>query len=190
MRATFVFVLVVVATLACAQGGAEPSRVDAIMDVAFNWMDRQVDIWYEDGDYPRDVQLLRMQNALRPSDYGIADTLGYMLENVERMDEALAVYVGFRKANAAQADGPFPEANFYFQQKLYAKVPALLEPSLALKPHANSFRVLAHSYERLNLLSDSERVWKAYLALAPGDDPARKNLARVQQKLKSAPTGS
>jgi len=107
-----------------------------------------------------------------------------MQENVEHWAEALATYVKFKNLNAGHPDAPYPEAQFYFIKKLYAKVIPLLEPTIALLPHANTFRVLAQSYERLGLLEDAKRVWTKYLSASPDDAAAKNNLNRVLKKLK------
>lgn len=179
---------IVIAALAAASFGFQPkkkqdARQDLIWDSAHNRFVDQLDYWWDDGDFPRAIQLLRMMTDVQPSDYEIATDLGWMLENVEQYDDALAVYVKFRKDNPNIADAPFPEANFYYKQKLYAKVPPLLEGSLAKKPHPNSWRILGHSYEKMGMLADSKRVWTSYLKLFPNDDPARNNLRRVNGKL-------
>ncbi len=161
------------------------TRQDAIWDVAHNRFVDQLDYWFEDGDFPRCVQLLRIMADLDPHDYNVVTDLGWMLENIEMDDEALAVYVRFRKDNPKSADASFPEANYYFGQKLYAKVPALLEGTLAMKPHANSFRILAHAYEKMGQLSDCKRIWTTYLKVNPADETAKVNLRRVEGKLGS-----
>lgn len=175
---------------ACALAGGQTKRKDPrsdlIWDSAHNRFVDQLDYWWDDGDFPRCVQLLRMMAELTPDDYEIATDLGWMLENVEQMDAALAVYVKFRKDNPDVGDAPFPEANFYYKQRLFAKVPPLLERTLVLKPHPNSWRILAHSYEKMGMLSDSRRVWTTYLRQYPNDEPAKNNLRRVEGKLGKA----
>ena len=77
--------------------------------------------------------------------------LGWMLENIEEWTQAEGTYKQFMKENPADPDASYPLANYYFMKKQYEKVPALLEPAIkmARKPHPNSFRRLAHAYERM-----------------------------------------
>lgn len=187
MRAFLALALVAVAGSAVAKGGVPPwrqeQRSQAIWYSAHNRFVDQLDYWFEDGDYPRCIQLLRVLNDIEPDNYDIATDLGYMLESTEEPDAALAVYVRFRKENRTNPDGAFPEANFYFKTKSFAKVPPLLEPTLSQKPHPNSYRLLGHSYEKLGLLADSKRVWTQYLAVNPSDEAAKNNLRRVNDKI-------
>jgi len=161
----------------------DPKRMDAIWSAAAERIDRQNDVWFDIGDFPRVIQTLRISTGLFPTDYDYATSLGWMLENVQRWDDALAVYISYRKANPQDPDGAFPEANFYYMKKIYAKVPPLLEPSIKAKPHPNSYRILAHSYEKLKMFAESKRVWEALIART-GDLTAKKNLERVEKKLK------
>lgn len=161
----------------------DSKRMNSIWSAANDRFSRQTDAWFEDGDFPRVVQLLRMHYELDPSDIEIATNLGWMLENIELNEEALAVYIGLRTKNPKDPDAAFPEANFYFLKKAYAKVPPILEPTMKNKPHPNSFRVLAHSYERMKMYADSKRIWEHYLTVDPRDEAAKVNLARVNKKL-------
>jgi tetratricopeptide (TPR) repeat protein len=162
------------------------SRVDAIWNHAVDRINGQTDIWFDDGDFPRVINLCRIMYALYPSDFEIATNLGWMLENIEKYDEALAVYVKFRTENPKDPDAAWPEANFYYMRRAFQKIPAILEPSIkmAVKPHANNYRTLAHAYERMNQLQDSKRVWQAMLLVYPKDLPAKNNLERVEKKLR------
>lgn len=175
------------ATLALVGTTQNPSagRINTIKEALAYRLALQTDIWFDDGDYPRVIQLLRMQAQMEPKDYEVVSNLGFLLESTDANDEALATYVWYKKLNPGTADGPYLEADFYFRKKAYIKVPPLLEPSLVYRPHANSYRELAHSYERLNLLADSKRVWNAYLATNPNDGTAKRNLERVLKKLGS-----
>lgn len=162
----------------------QDARMSAIWDAAHNRMGETMDVWFESGDYPRCIQLLRVMYASDRKDYETATNLGWLLESTDAYDEALAVYVQYRRENPGDPDGPFPEAHFYFKRKAYTKVTALLEPSIRMKPHSNSFRILAHSYERMGLLSDSARVWNEYLEVQPNDMAAKNNLRRVEGKIR------
>lgn len=181
--ATILGIVLTGAALASPPPWRSDERQQSIWNAAHNRFVDQLDYWFEDGDYPRCIQLLRVLSDLEPENYHLATDLGYLLESIEEHDEALAVYVRLRKDNPKDPDATFPEANFYFKKKIYAKVPALLEPSIMMKPHANSFRILGHSYERMGLLMEAKRVWTAYLAANPNDDPARNNLRRINDKI-------
>ena len=161
-------------------------RMDVIRNAMSGRIMVQTVVWFETGDFPKSIQAMRGDHAIRPADYEVATNLGWMLENTLAWDEALATYVRFRKSNPDNPDAAYPEANFYFMKKTYLEIPPLLEPSLhfAQAPHPNSFRVLAHAYDRLGLLSDSKRVWEMLLKLDPPDRAAKVNLSRVERKIK------
>ncbi len=159
-------------------------RVNQIWEMADSRASQIMDIWFKDGEFPKCIQILKFRAEIFPDNYEIYTDLGWMQENTEHYDEALATYVRFKKQNAQNPDAPYPEAQFYFIKKLYAKVPPLLEPTLDAKPHPDSFRILAHSYERMGLLEDSKRIWTKYLSINPNDDAAKNNLTRVEKKMR------
>jgi tetratricopeptide (TPR) repeat protein len=182
--------LALLAAMCSANGGkkklTQAERLNVIWDAALARVNMQTDAWFEDGEFPRCIQLLRFQNILEPSDYETATNLGWLLESTEQNHEALATYIRYAKQNPTDPDRFYPEANFYYMKKAYAKVPALMEPTLTFKgSHANCFRILAHSYERMGMLKDSKRVWELYLKRVPTDDAAKNNLKRVEDKLKN-----
>lgn len=162
---------------------ADQARLKRIMDLADVRLSTQADTWFTDGDYPRAVSILRYRAALDPKNYEIHTDLGWMLENIERWSEALAVYIKFRKANPSDPDAGLPEANFYYLKKAYAKVPPLMEEAIKKQPHPNAFRILAGSYERMGLLEDAKRVWDRYIGLHPNDAQAKVNRERVIKKI-------
>jgi tetratricopeptide (TPR) repeat protein len=164
---------------------ASPSnaRIQTIYTAADARMAAQCDFWFEDGDYPKAVQLLRFRFDLHPHDYEIATDLGWMHENVEEPDRALQVYQAYRKKNPQDPDAALPEAEYCMRKKMYDRIPALLQPAIPRNPHPNVYRTLAHAYERLGKLKESEAVWVAYLKRYPDDGAAKNNLARVRNKL-------
>lgn len=179
------FGILALSLAAFASAGPSPDRVAAIWSYAQNRIDRQVDVWFDAGDFPATIQMLKVSSELNPHDYDIVTNLGWMQENVQQYDAAAATYEMYRKNNPQDADNSLPLAQYYFMKKKYDKVPALLEPSMKVKghPHPNVFRILAISYERLGKLSDAQRVLKHYIAVAPTDGQAKLNLARVERKL-------
>lgn len=161
----------------------QASRVSQIWAATEERLTRQNDYWFDKGEFPRAVQLLKFHYEIDKKNGEIATNLGWMLENIEQKDAALAIYIDYRKQNPGNPDAAWPEANFYFRGRAYAKVPPLLEPTLKKRPHPNSYRTLAHSYDRLNMLSDSKRVWELLVAHHPQDSAAKVNLQRVLKKL-------
>ena len=178
--------LVALGAIAGAQT-PDPHRMSALWQAANERMTLQSDAWFKVGDYPRIVEGLKYMHELDPTDYETMTSLGWMLENVDRSDEALALYIDYRTRFPKIEDAEFPEANFYFQRKLYSKVPPLVEPRIAAKESGPfSIRTLAHAYERMNLLADSKRTWLEFLAIKADDGAAKHNLDRVTKKLQAA----
>jgi tetratricopeptide (TPR) repeat protein len=181
MKRIFIVLTLIVSA---ASFGQTPNRVDAILDVAYNRMTDQTESWFKVGDYPRICEVLRYMNQIWPDDYESATNLGFMLGNTERYGEELATYMTYRGNNPKVADAPLPEAEFYFRTRTYARIPPILEPAVTKKPHPNMYRILAHAYERLNLFSDSKRIWDLYINAVPTDLGAVKNRERVTLKLR------
>lgn len=182
-RSFGILFVVCLSPLSLAQQKKPSARVEAVFAAIENRMYRQSDYWWDDGDFNRCVNLLRFMFRMFPGEYEIATDLGWMLENIERYDEALKTYQDFRSLNPGDAEAAFPEANYYFAKKQYDKVWPILAPTLAKKPHPNSFRICAHSYERTGRLKESKAVWELLLKQVPDDGPAKVNLKRVTDKI-------
>ncbi len=182
--------LVAASAFAASSKGPDSQRMQQIWRHVEDRMTDQTDIWFGIGDYLASINTLRFENKEDPADYEFATNLGWMLENVENYDQALVVYIHYRKDNAGLPDAPFPEANFYFSRRAYAKVPPLLQASINQKPHPNSYRLLAHAYEKLGLLPDALKVWKQLVADHPEDDAAKANLKKTEGRLASQKTTS
>ncbi len=170
---------------ATAFGGQKPSkqRVDAIWEAVDDRVTRQIDVWFDDGDFPKAIQTLSFEANYAPHDYEAVTNLGWMFENVEDWDRAMATYRTYLKNNPQDVDAALPIGQYYYNKKDYAKVPPILESTLSRHPHPNVYRILAHCYEKLNKLNDAKRVWLAYIALHPTDLTAKVNLKRIERKL-------
>jgi cytochrome c-type biogenesis protein CcmH/NrfG len=185
MRFAIVSIFLLSATLSLAQ--SPQARVNAIWDVAANRMITQQNAWFEDGDFPACVNILRIESEKYPADYEIWTNLGWMQENIQDWTGALATYEKYRKLNPTLPDRSLPEATFYFMRKDYKPIPALLEPVIKEKCHPNNYRVLAWSYERLKDYPAAVRVWKTYIDTGLPDLTAKRNLARDEKKAMAAP---
>lgn len=181
MRGVATFIIVGLVAIGSAK--LPDSRVGKIWDIANDRFLNQQDLWFQDGDFLANIQLLKIQAERWPSNYDVWTNLGWMQENVEEWDQALATYVRYRRSNPQDPDASLPEAFYYSRKKLYTKVPELLEPAIKRNCHPNNFRLLAQAYEKQKMYSDSVRVWKLYLQRAPSDAAAQHNLARVEKKL-------
>ncbi|MEA2552719.1 MAG: hypothetical protein QOJ65_895, partial [Fimbriimonadaceae bacterium] len=128
-------VAVVSSANADTQQLTEQQRLDSIWYGATERMSQQVDAWYGSGDYLRCIQLLKLETAIFPYDFDNTDLLGWFQESTDDEPGAIATYIAFRANNPNDPDGPYMEAAYYFRKRLYAKVPPLLEPIVAQKPH-------------------------------------------------------
>ncbi|RYG34407.1 tetratricopeptide repeat protein [bacterium] len=183
---------ILVAFLAIGSSAAtdpDPKRLDAIWDASYNRINSQLDVWFDDGDFPRAITLLKSQRELWPKDYEVATNLGWMQENIQMYGEALNTYQRYRLENPEDPDRALPEAQLYFSSAQFKRDPsgydkaiALLEPNVGSPAHPNVYRILANAYERTKRFEDSARVWKIYLGKNPNDPAAKNNLARVEKK--------
>jgi tetratricopeptide (TPR) repeat protein len=161
---------------------AAPSRMAVILDSISSRMSRQHDIWFDLGEFPKDIQLLRMEAELEPSDYDTWTSLGWMQENILLYPDAEATYQRYRTLNPHDPDRSLPIAEYWFRKRNFTEAIKQIEGDLGRKVHPNAFRIVANSYDRLKKYPDSIRVWNAYLKRAPNDLSAKANLNRVEKK--------
>lgn len=176
------------AGIALAGGKQESKAADEIWRYADSRMQVQGDHWFKDGDFPRVTQLLRMRYEADPENYERMSDLGFMLKSMKMHDEELAIYVEYRvRMVAKDPDAAFPEANFYFERKLFAKVPPVLEPTMNRGPHRNSWTLLARAYEKQGLTKQAIATWKRLLVKLPNDPVALANIERIEAQTGKKP---
>ncbi len=169
-----------------AQQNPEDRQTAAILFSARERMSQQNEAWFHDGEYLAVIQNQTILVTLDPHDEETFSNLQWMYGNVEKYDWEWSIGKLFAIQNPTYSDAPYYEAQFLFLHHAYAKIPALLEPTLSRQPppDANIFRFLAHSYDRLGYVEDCVRVWDAMLKLHPNDGPAKANRAKAAAKLK------
>ena len=160
-------------------------RISEIWDHVDNRLVTQSDVWFERGEFPMCISMLRVQYAYSPNDQDVMSSLGWMLENVEQIDDARGVYIDFSKNNPDNADAIFSLGFSYYNKKDFDNTIKFLEPSLTKNPSPNTYRILAKAYEKKGKFSDAVRVWEVELKRFPGEPTAIANIKRVKAKMGS-----
>ncbi len=174
-----------VATLASTAFAWGQTVADDIVRATRARVEAENDVAFQDGQFPTVIQGLRVSCELEPSDGDAWSNLVWMLGNVEDHGGAWAIAARFHRLNSTNPDSSYLLAEWLFRRRAFGQVPALLEPAVAATPppHPNSFRYLAHAYDRLGFFEDSVRVWELLIKLNPDDAPAKANRDRVRAKL-------
>ena len=170
--------------LLATQTGSAPvqDRVDEIWTHVDNHIIRQMDFWFDDGEFPATVELLKVQVAYESS-YENVTNLGWMLENIDRYDLVPPVYLKYQKDHPEDPDACYPLGWHYYLLRNWQKVIEVLEPSLKRNPTPNTYRTLAKSYEREKKYQDAIRIWEMQLKRWPDDIPCKANIERVKKKM-------
>ncbi len=158
-------------------------RINEIWGHVDTRINNQADIWYELGEFPSCVSLLRVQSGYQPHSYDICTNLGWMLENIELPMEAIDVYVDFANRHPNWGDAMFPAGNAYYNLKDYPNAIKYLGASLSKNPTQNTYRVLARAYERSGKLQDAIRTWELELKRFPKELTPIANIKRVKAKI-------
>ena len=160
---------------------ADKARLDEIWNHIDNRIVIQSDIWYELGEFPSCAAILRVQTAYSPDNYDVCTSLGWMLENIDRGDEALTVYREFSDRHPNVGDAVFALGNAYFARKDYKNAIKYLEPSLAKNPSENNYRILAKAYEKDGKPKEAIRIWELELKAYPKELTPIANIKRVKK---------
>ncbi len=168
-----------------SEGVASQARLNEIWDHIDNRFITQSDVWFELGEFPSCVALLKVQTGYSPDDYEMMTNLGWMLENIEQYDEARAVYLDFGTRHPKIGDAMYALGFSYFNRKEYQNAIKVLEPTLIHNPSPNTYRILARSYELISKPLDAIRIWELELKKYPNELSAIANIKRVKLKLAS-----
>lgn len=160
----------------------ETGRLGEIFSGYQDRMSDQIDNDFEEGDFPRIINLLKVQADIDRQGYETWTDLIWMLGNVELYDEQIATARQFREFNPTSSDAWYPEAEIYFIKRSSLKVIPIMEEALKLpgKHHPNSYRILALSWNRLGFKSEAIRIWETMLKAYPNDERARVQLERLK----------
>jgi tetratricopeptide (TPR) repeat protein len=140
------------------------------------------DYYWHEGRYEDQVAICRLVRSLDPG-YAEAYSSGaWLLENLGRDDEALALY---REGARAVPNDWHPHHDlgyFYYQHKRYPEAIESLKKAVALGPPAYVWHMLAHSYDRSGDREQAIATWRRCLKLYPDDGAAQANLRRLEER--------
>jgi tetratricopeptide (TPR) repeat protein len=168
-----------------SEGTATAARLNEIWDHIDNRFIKQSDLWFERGEFPSCVALLKVQSAYTPDDFEIVTNLGWMLENIDRYPESRDIYLDFGNRHPMIGDAMYPLGLSFFSKKEYQNAINVLEPTLAKNVGPNTYRTLARAYEMLKKPNDAIRIWELELKKFPGELSATANIKRVKLKMAS-----
>lgn len=151
------------------------------MEEAIDTVWTHADYYWHEGRYEDHVAICRFMMRADPSFAEAYSSGGWLLENLGRKDEALAVYLEGVRAVPNDWRPLHDLGYFYFQQKRYPEAIETLEKAVGLQPPAFVWHVLAHSYEKAGDKARSIATWRRCLELHPSDGAAGHNLRRLEE---------
>jgi tetratricopeptide (TPR) repeat protein len=162
--------------------------MDRILISSVNRTGMQKDYLFDDGDFPRVINILRWQCDMLPTGYELWTDLIWMYGNVEDRENQLGTAIEFRTLNPKWAEAWYPEAEIHYLRRNFIRVIPLLETSTSLgSAHENNYRLLAQAWRRLGFTREAIRVWEKMLEAYPNDVRARAQLDRAKAELAAPP---
>jgi tetratricopeptide (TPR) repeat protein len=155
--------------------------VDAVLNGAIDQVWTHADYYWHEGRYEDHVSICRFMMRADPSFTESYSSGGWLLENLGRNDEALAVYRAAARAVPTNWRPLHDLGYFYYQQKRYPEAIETLEKAVGLSPPAFVWHILAHSYEKSGDRTRSIATWRRCLKLFPEDGAAGHNLRRLEE---------
>ncbi len=159
-------------------------RAGQIYDMYDNEIALRADRYYHDGQYHEVISLLTIRLGANPRDGSINSDLVFYLRSTGRFDLAITQSLRFRSTNPVDEVGVETEADIYRYQKLWDRIPPILEPFLPTTRSIGIFVMLMKSYEEMGLINEAIRVVETRLQRSPDDRSALVNLNRLKEKLK------
>lgn len=159
-------------------------RAEQIYDLYRDQIGERADRYYHNGEYWNVISMLQLLLGIEPADNQANADLVFYLRSVGRYDLALTQAIRFKQENPADKLAAETEAEIYHVERLWDRIPRLLEPHLETTRSRRVFVLLMRSYEEMGLIKEAIRVVEARLESFPDDGAAKSNLNRLNEKLK------
>lgn len=145
------------------------NRTDAILEEFEAQIYRRIGQHWHAGEFVECLSLYRILHGMHPDDAEISSMVVRMLGNLKRYQEELVEAISFRRAHPNDPVAATTEALLYSVQRLYERIPPLLEPIIDKSQTLDNFVMLARAYEKLGLFAESLRIWETRLRKFPDD---------------------
>ncbi len=160
-----------------------PNRVSQIVDLYESELVIKIDQAFHDGRYGDCLDALYSQLSLFPTDSEVQGQIVFMWRNVEMEEKAICEATRFRTSNPENPMIAFNEGNLYQLNKLYSRIPPILEPCFKNATSVQPVLLLAEAYEKLGLISEALRVCRYLRERFPNDPSGRRQLQRLENKM-------
>jgi hypothetical protein len=146
-------------------------------------MDLLIDKYFHEGNYEKVAELLKVYAKHHPDDPDLSSNLAWMLFNIGKEDQSIRVGLRFVREKPKSEVGKLQLAQQFFDRKLYARVPGILEPIISTTKSLRAFIMLGRSYEMLDMLNSALRVHEARVRMFPDDLTAKRQVAKVKEMI-------
>ncbi|HOJ22846.1 MAG TPA: tetratricopeptide repeat protein [Armatimonadota bacterium] len=181
-----------IATLVCTPVVTRPAHAapadpeataTAVLDQVVDGLWERSDHFFHHGDYETTTRINRLVVRMDPHFVEGLNTLAWLLrQGLNRPQEALALHHRAIRDNPERWEAFFDLGMFHFDRKDYPLAAHYFRRSVELEAPAAKQHMLAHTYEKMGRTADALRAWRAIVEKFPDDQPARRNLERLEKE--------
>jgi len=154
--------------------------IQAIYDRVLEDLEVRNDRHWHNGEFAAHVRISRLMAELCPTCEDVYTNGAWLMESLERHDEATAFYELGLSRNPKSCDMHYDFAQFLFRHDRASEALPHARESVRLSCTWHSWHLLAHIYEHLGRRDDAIKTWKDAIKRFPDDDVAKRNLERLE----------
>lgn len=158
---------------------------DQAVDILWLMSDR----YWHVGDYENVIRMHRASVTLDPHFVEAYSVAGWILDSMDRTEEAIALLKEGWKHNQHTYQLAFDLSYIYSRHKNYKEAVKWLERAVQRPGPFWVRHALAHAYEKLGRWKDALKVWEQRLKEEPNNPVVRRNYERVRKKLEKQRSG-
>jgi tetratricopeptide (TPR) repeat protein len=165
-------------------------QADGIVSGVVDTLWKQTDVYWHQGDYPRNIAIDRIITEADPAFLEAYATGGWLMDSLGRTKDAEAYYTLGTRNNPHAAYAFWSLGFFYFNTPHDYPAAARAFRSAVQQPDANlnEWKMLAHSYEKAGEWDNAVSTWLQIRARYPQGLAVERLLAEAQQKRQQAMT--
>ncbi|MHB0998894.1 MAG: HEAT repeat domain-containing protein [Armatimonadota bacterium] len=159
--------------------------IESIWESAADIMSSEADWWWHKGNYEQSIRCHEAAILIDPDYVESYSIIAWLQWSLKRNDEAIGT---LKRAIAAAPKNPaayYEIGTHYYNTKNYPEAEKYLKQSVKLGGDHFARRMYAHSLERQNKLSQALVQWKEIVKLRPEDQAARRQVEKIQNKIKA-----